>query len=326
VSTEREAREVVIDRVEAHPDADRLDIAHVGGYPCIVRRGEFTAGAVAVYVPVDVTVPTTRPEFAFLAAQAGADDRVRIRAMRLRGVLSMGLLLPACDITALDVRPWDPPWESSSDGQDAPPPRPEPPVYGVEGLRRWPNAFQAWGEPVVVTEKVHGSSGRAFVDVDGVFHVGSHTRWKDPGGSSEWAVVAREFDLAGRLARGIAAGECVFWECAGKVGGFPYGTQRGRWTLRVFDSIHVHSRTWRPWHETVALCTALGLPTVPVLYEGLYDAEVVRGLAEGRSAIDPSHVREGVVVRTAIERYDHTGPGRMVLKLHGAGFLTRKGA
>ena len=325
MSTEREAREVVIDRVEVHPSADRLDIAHVDGYPCIVTRGEFAAGDTAVYVPVDVTVPTGRPEFAFLAPQAGVDGRVRIKALRLRGIFSMGLLLQPCDIAALDVRPWDPPWESSSDGQDAAPPRPEPPHYNVEGLRRWPDAFPL-GEAVVVTEKVHGSSGRAFVDINGVFHVGSHTRWKDPEGSSEWAVVAREFDLAARLTRGIAAGECIYWECIGRVGGFPYGTQRGRWTLRVFDSIHVHSGTWRPWHETVALCVDLCLPTVPVLYEGPYDAEVVRGLAEGRSIIDPSHVREGVVVRTAVERYDHTGPGRMVLKLHGEGFLTRKGA
>jgi hypothetical protein len=45
--------------------------------------------------------------------------------------------------------------------------------------------------------------------------------------------------------------------------------------------------------------------------------------AEGKSTVDPRRVREGFVVRPVKERYDMLGCGRVILKLHGEGFLTR---
>lgn len=89
---------VRIGKVEKHPNADSLSITQVhGGYPCIIKTGDFVEGDLAAYIPVDALVPTDRPMFAFLAKEAKADGTYRIRARKLRGVFSMGLLVKAPD-------------------------------------------------------------------------------------------------------------------------------------------------------------------------------------------------------------------------------------
>ena len=72
------------------------------------------------------------------------------------------------------------------------------------------------------------------------------------------------------------------------------------------------------------------LPWVPVLYDGPFpgiDALAVH--AEGSSVLaranGAEHVREGCVIRPEHERR-HEVAGRVVLKLIGRDYLTRKGA
>lgn len=95
--TEFHVEVVRIGEIEKHPSADTLSITQVhGGYPVIFKTGTYKPGDLAVYVPVDSIVPDTA-EWAWLAP-AGAslrDKDRRIKAKRLRGVFSMGLLTDA---------------------------------------------------------------------------------------------------------------------------------------------------------------------------------------------------------------------------------------
>jgi tRNA-binding EMAP/Myf-like protein len=85
--------------IRKHPNADTLSITDVhGGYPCIIRTGEFREGGLAVYVPITAVVPADDERWAFLGAHR------EIEAKRLRGVFSMGLLTKA-----------DPSWELGRD-------------------------------------------------------------------------------------------------------------------------------------------------------------------------------------------------------------------
>ena len=43
--------------VEPHPDADRLEVARVMGYACVVGLGEFETGDLAAYIPEQAIVP-----------------------------------------------------------------------------------------------------------------------------------------------------------------------------------------------------------------------------------------------------------------------------
>ncbi len=84
---------VQIPEIVKHPNADTLGIVTVEGTVCIVRLGDFQPGDLAVLVPLDSLVPTSRPEFAFLAKGDVGKTVVRVKAMKLRGTFSDGLVV-----------------------------------------------------------------------------------------------------------------------------------------------------------------------------------------------------------------------------------------
>lgn len=68
--------------------ADKIEVAQVLGWECVVQKGEFKVGQPVIYVEVDSVMPE-KPEFEFLR-----DRKFRIRTIKLRGQVSQGLLLP----------------------------------------------------------------------------------------------------------------------------------------------------------------------------------------------------------------------------------------
>jgi hypothetical protein len=79
---------VRIGAVEKHANADTLSTTVVEGETVVIRTGDYVEGDVAIYVPVDAVIPPTVPGTEFLG------EHRRIKAKRLRGVYSEGLLLP----------------------------------------------------------------------------------------------------------------------------------------------------------------------------------------------------------------------------------------
>ena len=90
---------VVRVKVIPHDNADQLEIIQIGGYMPIVKKGRFKTGDLAVYIPEQAVLPYSMlKEMGFwdamnnrgtLTSSAGN----RVRAIKLRGVLSQGLLL-----------------------------------------------------------------------------------------------------------------------------------------------------------------------------------------------------------------------------------------
>lgn len=70
------------------PGADRIVVAQVDGWECVIQKDEFHVGDHIVYVEVDSVMPE-RPEFEFLR-----DRKFRVRTIKLRGQVSQGLVLP----------------------------------------------------------------------------------------------------------------------------------------------------------------------------------------------------------------------------------------
>lgn len=324
-----------------HPNADRLLLTRVWDYPVIVGREEFKEGDLAVYVPVDALVPAGDPRWEFLgkgqSAKVGPGGLgkgmfYRIRAARLRGTFSMGLLTKAppgaCEgddlRVLLGIEKYEPPEPVSTSGDNEKDPGILP-VYDVEGLRRWPGVLVP-GEEVVVTEKIHGTNAR-FVWYAGRLWAASHTTFKKPpgeGGSGPvWWRAAVQYKLAECLNVGDATSVALYGEVYGPVQDMKYGTERGALKLAIFDVLDVERRVWLDFDVADDFVGHLGLPWVPVLYRGPWSEEL-RALAEGPSTVpDAGHVREGIVIRPVRERF-HEGLGRVLLKLHGEGFLTRK--
>ncbi len=96
-----------IDKITPHSNADRLEIAHIGGWKVVVGKGEFKAGQSVVYFEVDSLIPVTE-EFEFLRKYCYTKktwletlipngEGFRIKTLKLRGELSQGLVIPISD-------------------------------------------------------------------------------------------------------------------------------------------------------------------------------------------------------------------------------------
>jgi RNA ligase (TIGR02306 family) len=312
--------------VSRHPNADALSLTEVRGCPVVLRTGSFVEGDLAVYVPVDAVVDTTVPELAFLAADGKVS--VRIRAKRLRGTFSMGLLIPAPAGAAegddlaerLHIAKWEEPEPVSMAGEQAKAPALLVPTYELEAWRHYgPTLFDV-GEEIVVTEKLHGTNGRFVVDAEGRLHVGSHRTWKQVDGTTVWARVAAQYGLREKLAR--HPGLIFFGEVYGSgVQDLTYGHTGGRLSLAFFDVFDSRTGDYLSHGAAEAMLRELALPVVPVLYRGPLDVALLSRLAEEDSV--HGGIREGVVVRPVVERVSMAV--RCALKVVSERYLLRKG-
>ena len=66
METERKLAHVeIIKELRAIPGADKIEVAQVLGWECVVKKGEFSVGDKIIYAEVDSVMPE-KPEFEFL--------------------------------------------------------------------------------------------------------------------------------------------------------------------------------------------------------------------------------------------------------------------
>lgn len=87
-----------IDKLVAIPGADKIETAWIGGWPVVVKKGEFAQGDLAVYLEIDSWVPNKVAPF---LTKEGYEPKLfnnvpgeRLKTIKLRKQLSQGLLLP----------------------------------------------------------------------------------------------------------------------------------------------------------------------------------------------------------------------------------------
>lgn len=359
MSTLRVTAEVLT--VHEHPNADALELAQVGLYRAVVAKGAFRTGETAVYIPEQAVLPADLIEELGLTGRLAGSNADRVRAVRLRGELSQGIVcrpkaLADVDLAqaALDgtdfaeplgIVKWVPPIPPTMDGDVEHAPDLLPWV-DIENIQRFPGIFEP-GEAVVLTEKLHGSAclltyfaeeegteegGRVQVSSKG-FGAKSLALKEDPR-NLYWRAVRGHGvpEAAARLAERLGARRVgVFGEVYGAgVQDLTYGADGRRETLgyAVFDVSAEIDGTVR-WLDTAELAQLLDgeLPLVPRLYEGPYDIERVLEVASGRETVSGSglHLREGVVIRPVVERYSAVTGGRAIAKAVSPAYLTRKG-
>jgi RNA ligase (TIGR02306 family) len=341
--SERIVEMVTLGEVCEHPNADRLEITDVhGGYPCILMKRSFKEGDTALYVPVDMMVPATE-QWEFLArgrTPRSIDGKSyhRIRALKLRGIFSMGVIIPIPEelsrrtikpgvdfAEALGIIKYEPPEPMQLGGENEKDPG-FLPHYDLDGLRRYGEVLEE-GEDVVITEKIHGCNGRWAFHESRLWSA-SRTCFKrnvggDPGKTQTvWWKVAEQYELEAKLSQ--VPGFAIYGEVYGQVQDLRYGVHtKGHVRLVVFDVLEISTRRWLDYKKMVDFCEMVDLPMAPSLHIGPWKPELAR-LAEGRTTFDGvDHVREGLVVKPLKERFDER-VGRVILKLHGEGYLTRK--
>ncbi|MHC5907472.1 RNA ligase (ATP) [Streptomyces sp. S6] len=350
MSTLRVTAEVLT--VHEHPNADALELAQVGLYRAVVAKGVYRTGDTAVYIPEQSVLPAGLIAELGLTGRLAGSDADRVKAVRLRGELSQGIVcrpraLADVDLAraaedgtdfaeALGITKWVPPVPPTMSGDVEPAPELVPWV-DIENIQRYPDVFTP-GEPVVLTEKLHGSAclltyvaddERVYVSSKG-FGAKSLALKEDPR-NLYWRAVRGHGvpEAAARLAARLGARRVgIFGEVYGDgVQDLSYGADGRRESLgyAVFDVAAEVDGVVR-WLDAEAL---LGgeLPLVPRLFTGPYDREQVLALATGRETVSGRglHLREGVVIRAAVERYSAVVGGRAIAKAVSPAYLTRKG-
>lgn len=96
-----------IDEIIPHNNADSLEIAVIGGWNIIVQKSIYSVGDYVVYFEIDSMLPVTE-EFEFLRKYCYIkkdwlstimpnSEAFRIKSLKLRGVISQGLIIPISD-------------------------------------------------------------------------------------------------------------------------------------------------------------------------------------------------------------------------------------
>jgi RNA ligase (TIGR02306 family) len=188
--------------IEPHDNADSLEIARVGGFMSIVKKGQFKTDELAVYLPEQSVLPE------WLLKHMGMWDEIngkgklsgsagnRIKAIKLRGVLSQGILVggpqksygavnpahamlpihfisehgtPAgsydahvclsegeCAAEVMGVTKYEPKVPANMAGRIAGGDLDATIGYDFENIKKFPSLFED-GELVAMTEKIHGT-------------------------------------------------------------------------------------------------------------------------------------------------------------------------
>lgn len=332
--------------VSPHENADALEVAHVDGYRSVVRLGEFADGDMAIYIPEQALLPEGIVAALGLTGRLAGPEANRVKAVRLRGVLSQGLLYRPAGVELREgedyaerfgITKWVPPVPTNMAGEAEPCTQLEP-YTEIENIKRYPDVF-ASGEIVVATEKAHGTCtictydaerDRVYVTSKGMAKKGLgliDTRDEHGRPTNAYWRVVHDNGLPAKLGAFAAAANAttvtVYGETLG-VQDLMYGLARGDLALRVFD-VRVDGRFLDP--DRVAAATAeMDLERVPELYRGPFSDEAIWKAATGKEAITgrATHIREGVVVRPVVER-DHPALGRVIVKAVSDAYLTRKG-
>lgn len=90
------AKIVKIDSISPIKDADAIEVARVGGWNVVIKKGEYNTGDLVVYCEIDSWIPHDIAPFLSKGQEPKEYDGVkgnRLRTVKLRGVLSQGLIL-----------------------------------------------------------------------------------------------------------------------------------------------------------------------------------------------------------------------------------------
>ena len=309
-----------IDAIGPIDGADAIEVATVGGWKVVIKKGEFAVGDLAVYFEIDSWMPVELAPFLSKGKEPREFEGIkgeRLRTVKLRGQISQGLLLPIEPTCAnivselfegLDVSfPLNiVKWEKAVPAQLAglvkgnfPTQIPKTDQERVQNLTKEIEAAQ--GSVYEVTEKLEGSSMTCYL-IDGEFGVCSRNLdLKRDEKNAFWQAAIREDIEAKMRDTGPDAQFAIQGELIGP------GIQGNIYKLmfiefRVFDVYNILSGEYLTPVFRKALIERMGLKHVPVLESNFKLETDVEGLiakAEGKSVMGDitGPEREGLVFK-----------------------------
>lgn len=335
-----------IDLIIPIPNADNIEKAIIGGWCTVVKKGEFKAGDLCVFVEIDTVLPKENPHFSFLESR-----EYRVKPMTLRGVKSLGLCFSLSILpenikieenlnvaNILGITRYEAPINYNISGDIKgvfPYFIPKTDSERVQNLIGVLNTYK--DKPVVISEKLDGCSS-TFYYKDGVFGVCSrNTEKKDTDNCIYWKV-AKAYNLEkvlkdideGTNGGGVALqGEII----APDIQQNKYKVAEPK--LFVFDLYFINELRYANFYELLGICKLIkGLELVPSitilnnlesiinLKYDTYSFETGHKLldnliefSKGKSNINPKIEREGVVIKPLEEILNVDKIGRFNFKV-----------
>jgi RNA ligase (TIGR02306 family) len=312
-----------IDAIEPIENADAIEVAVIGGWKVVVKKGEFSVGDLAIYVEIDSWVPHHIAPFLSKGKEPREYNSVRgerLRTVRLRGQISQGLLLP------LSVLPHSLGYQySAPEGDD---------VTEWLGIQKWEapipaclagsvlGAFPSWipktdqervqnlvtevaewvkqGLEFEVTEKLDGSSMTVYVYNEDEGVCSRNLRLKESDANSLWRVARREqlIEKIRTSGRNLALQGEIIGE---GIQGNPYKIKGQDFYL--FDIYDIDRGEYFAPQDRRKFAQAHGIRHVPWLTGcgdkdlGVGNVQEILTWAEGKSVLNDKATREGIVFK-----------------------------
>lgn len=300
--------------------ADRIEIAKIDGWQCVVNKGDFIPGDSCFYFEIDSLLPVENPAFEFLKDKAkyrNSEGKLchRLRTIKLRKQLSQGLALPinAFEFNEADtglaydeilgIEKYEPPIPGSLAGKvkgNFPSFIPKTDQERVQNL--WKD-IQASSDTYEVSIKLDGSSMTVYRRGD-EFGVCSRNWDLEETDDNLYWIAARLEKLEEKLKSlgedydNIALqGELIGPGIQGN------NEKLNQIEFRVFDVWDFQELRYLPSEERLALCEMLDIKHVPLLQlfvDGIAlpdDLNVLLKIADGPS-MNPKSMREGLVFKS----------------------------
>lgn len=344
--------------IQPHPNADRLAIATVKGWNCIVGKEDYQVGDWVVFFPPDSVLPEWLIEKYRLEFLKKGN---RVGTLKLRGCISQGLILPIMCLSSvqnampelgedvkdiLGVAKYEIPEKSVQIMGKVTSKRIQNPYFtkytDIENIQNFPDVFQD-GDMVVITEKIHGSNVRfGWLPIEINFKSWDwlgilRSLWKKYilHQTHEFVYGSHNVQLQWDNQKNIYAKvlkdydiknlprDIIFYgEVYGKgIQELEYG--KLGLSLVIFDIKEAKLNTYAEWKDVRKLCEIHGFVPVPTLYVGEFYWEVLNKETIGNSVIELGQIREGCVVKSLNEE-NHPHIGRKILKSINPEYLARK--
>lgn len=310
--------------------ADKIELAKVDGWQCVVSKDEFKVGDLGVYFEIDSFLPID-PRFEFLRKSCYRkindtnEEGFRIKTMKLRGVLSQGLLIPLSKIeelknitvlsTPIDysdllkVKKWDPPISGYLTGKakgNWPSFLCKTDEERIQNLSKYFRDDNFKGIPFEVSEKLDGQSATFFFN-NGEFGVCSRNLWLEEVSDDAFWSTAKELKFE-EILKNLNLNIALQGELAGE------GIQKNKLELKgkhffIFNVWDINNQRYLIPNERYELLNKINeinplIEQVPIIEENFFvfdkfkDVESLVKYAEGNSALNKNKKREGLVFKS----------------------------
>lgn len=331
--------------------ADRIELAKVEGWQCVVNKGKFRAGDIGVYFEIDSFLPI-KPQYEFLRKNSYKKSDIlgegfRLKTQTFRGAISQGLLLPLSEVSELKgitlhigddvtdllgVKEYVVPEMATGSGTaigDRPSFIPKSDETRIQVL----------GEAVIkefhekeyyISSKMDGSSHSIGIGADGVFHVTGHNyEYKDDGKSSFYELVKkrgleeklRKYKDDNHIQEISVSGEF----CGPGIQSNRIGLTKPEWYIFTVKVDGKRSGLY----EMQTVAEALDNPTVPIEEVGEnFDVKyptVEAVLARADGNYTTGRRKEGIVIRPVEPIFSETLGGSLSVKAVSNKYLLKTG-